>query len=151
MAPVAFRIPDSVAHLDLATVADVLVKHGANVRAAPLELGVPIPDLRQLTLVNQALINAAFEAEERRLDKAESIVDEALASDDSRRRDAAAYFVLRNSAKSKRRGWIPTANASVDLNLNLQSTRTTVIYRWKTDEDERIERERLLDGAASDG
>jgi hypothetical protein len=54
MASVATRIPDSVAHLDLATVAEVLVKHGANVRNAAAELGVPTSDLRQLTLVNQA-------------------------------------------------------------------------------------------------
>ena len=80
MASVATRIPDSVAHLDLATVAEVLVRHGANVRSAAAELGVPTSDLRQLTLVNQALINAAYEAEELRLDRAEAAVDEALKS-----------------------------------------------------------------------
>jgi hypothetical protein len=82
------------------------VKHGANVRSAAAELGVPTSDLRKLTLVNQALINAALEAEELRLDRAEAAVDEALKSDDSRRKDAAAFFVLRNMARSKRRGWI---------------------------------------------
>jgi hypothetical protein len=46
------KIPDSVAHFDLAAVADVLVKHGANVRSAAAELGVPTSDLGQLTLVN---------------------------------------------------------------------------------------------------
>ena len=80
MGSVATRIPDSVAHLDLATVAEVLVKHGANVRNAAAELGVPTSDLRQLTLVNQALIHAAYEAEELRLDRAEAAVDEALKS-----------------------------------------------------------------------
>jgi len=111
------RIPDSVAHLDVAVVAETLVRHGANVRSAAAELGVPTSDLRQLTLVKQALINAAYEAEELRLDQAEAVVDEALKSDDSRRTDAAAYFILRNSSRAKRRGWITSSSASVDMNI----------------------------------
>ena len=111
----------------LAVVAEVLVKHGANVRAASLELGVPTHDLRRLTLVNQALIDAAYEAEELRLDRAEAVVDEALQSDDSRRRDAAAYFVLRNSAKSKKRGWIPSSSASVDVSVNAAPP----VFTWR--------------------
>jgi hypothetical protein len=137
MAPVATRIPDSVAHLDLGCVAEVLVKHGANVRSAAAELGVPTSDLRQLTLVNQALIKAAYEAEELRLDRAEAAVDEALRSDDSRRKDAAAYFILRNSARAKRRGWITTASASVDLNINANLPPRQVIYRWRTEDDDK--------------
>ena len=134
MAPVVTRIPGSVAQLDLATVAEVLVKHGANVRNAAAELGVPTSDLRQLTLVNQALINAAYEAEELRLDRAEAAVDEALKSDDSRRKDAAAFFVLRNMARSKRRGWIPTSTASVDVNVQANKT-VNYTFRWRTPDD----------------
>ena len=150
MASVATRIPDSVAHLDLATVAEVLVKHGANVRNAAAELGVPTSDLRQLTLVNQALINAAYEAEELRLDRAEAVVDEALKSDDSRRKDAAAYFILRNSSRAKRRGWITSSSASVELNINANLPPRQIVYRWRTSEDderdaERAEAERLRD------
>ena len=150
MASVATRIPDSVAHLDLATVAEVLVKHGANVRNAAAELGVPTSDLRQLTLVNQALIHAAYEAEELRLDRAEAAVDEALKSDDSRRKDAAAYFILRNSSKAKRRGWITSSSSTVDLNINSNLPPRTIIYRWRTSEDderdaEAAEREGLCD------
>jgi hypothetical protein len=59
MAAVATRIPDSIAHLDIAVVAEALVRHGANVRSAAEALGVPAHDLRRLTLVNQALIEAA--------------------------------------------------------------------------------------------
>jgi hypothetical protein len=140
MASVATRIPDSVAHLDLATVAEVLVKHGANVRNAATELGVPTSDLRQLTLVNQALINAAYEAEELRLDRAEAAVDEALRSDDSRRKDAAAYFILRNSSRAKRRGWITSSSASVDLNINANQPRQ-IVYRWRCDEDDKRDAE----------
>jgi ribosomal protein S7 len=148
MASVATRIPDSVAHLDLATVAEVLVKHGANVRNAAAELGVPTSDLRQLTLVNQALINAAYEAEELRLDRAEAAVDEALKSDDSRRKDAAAYFILRNSSRAKRRGWITSSSASVDVNVQANRN-VNYTFRWRTSEDDErdtkaAEAERLL-------
>jgi hypothetical protein len=129
------KIPDSVAHLDLAVVAETLVKHGANVRNAAQELGVPTSDLRQLTLVNQALINAAYEAEELRLDRAEAMVDEALKSNDSRRSDAAAYFVLRNSAKARRRGWITSSSSTVDLNVTTNNSSQTIIYRWRNEND----------------
>ena len=140
MASVATRIPDSVAHLDLATVAEVLVKYGANVRNAAAELGVPTSDLRQLTLVNQALINAAYEAEELRLDRAEAVVDEALKSDDSRRKDAAAYFILRNSGRVKRRGWITSSSASVDVNVQANKT-VNYTFRWRTPEDDKRDAE----------
>jgi hypothetical protein len=141
MASVATRIPDSVAHLDLTTVAAVLVKHGANVRSAASELGVPTSDLRQLTLVNQALINAAYEAEELRLDRAEAAVDEALRSDDSRRKDAAAYFILRNSSRVKRRGWITSSSASVDMNIQTNKT-VNYTFRWRNSDDDKRDAER---------
>ena len=154
MASVATRIPDSVAHLDLATVAEVLVKYGANVRNAAAELGVPTSDLRQLTLVNQALINAAYEAEKLRLDRAEAAVDEALKSDDGRRKDAAAYFILRNSSRAKRRGWITSSSASVDMNIQTNKT-VNYTFRWRTPEDderdaEGAEAERLRDAKLID-
>jgi hypothetical protein len=141
MGLVATRIPGSVAHLDLTTVAEVLVKHGANVRNAAAELGVPTSDLRQLTLVNQALINAAYEAEELRLDRAEAAVDEALRSDDSRRKDAAAYFMLRNSSRAKRRGWITSSSASVDLTINANMPPRQVVFRWRNEDDDRRDAE----------
>jgi hypothetical protein len=126
------------------------VKHGANVRNAAAELGVPTRDLRQLTLVNQALINAAYEAEELRLDRAEAAVEEALKSDDSRRKDAAAYFILRNSSRAKRRGWITSSSASVDLNINANLPPRQIVYRWRNEDDDKrdaedAEAERLRD------
>jgi hypothetical protein len=150
MASVATRIPDSVAHLDLTAVAEVLVKHGANVRSAASELGVPTSDLRQLTLVNQALINAAYEAEELRLDRAEAAVDEALKSDDSRRKDAAAYFILRNSHRARRRAWITTSTSAAELSVTANASARTLTFRWRDDSDdkrdaERAEAERLRD------
>jgi hypothetical protein len=41
----------------------------------------------------------------------------ALRSEDNRRRDAASYFIIKNSVPSKRRGWSPSSSASVDLNV----------------------------------
>jgi hypothetical protein len=122
------KIPDSVIDLDLVVVAETLVKHAANVRNAAAELGVPTSDLRQLTLVNQALTNAAYEAEELRLDWAEAAVDEALKSDDRRRKDAAAFFVLRNSGRPKRHGWIVNSSASVDLSIYANLPPRTITY-----------------------
>jgi hypothetical protein len=54
-------------------------------------------------MVNQALIRAALEAEELRPDEAEANVLGALRSEDSPRRDAASYFIIKNSVRSKRR------------------------------------------------
>lgn len=127
-------VPESVKHLDLDDVEAAMIRHGARVTDAARELGVPISDLRKLCFAVPRLMDVAFEHEERRLDLAEKRIDEALKSDDSRRHDAAAMFVLRNSAKSKKRGWIPVANSSVDVSLNLQSTRT-ITYRWRGEND----------------
>jgi hypothetical protein len=106
---------------------------------APLrsKLGVPTTDLRKLALVNQDLLNAAYEAEEIGLDRAEAVIDEALQSEDSRRRDAAATFILRNMARSKRRGWIPAAGANLDVNVNTNTnSKIEYTFRWRTAEDE---------------
>ena len=57
--------------------------------------------------------------------------------------------MLRNSSKSKRRGWIPSASASVDVNIQANKT-TNYTFRWRTPEDdardaEAAEAERLRD------
>ena len=77
----------------------------------------------------------AAEIVEKRLDKAEANILEALDSEDSRRRDAASFFVVRNTASSKRRGWIPAAGAAIDINITA-SAPTTVTYRWRMREDD---------------
>jgi hypothetical protein len=99
-------LPATVADLDLAQVADVLARHAGNVTDAAADLGVPASDLRRLLWDNPKLQDQAFEVVEARLDTAEANIHEALHSDDSRRRDAASFFVVRNSARAKRRGWI---------------------------------------------
>jgi hypothetical protein len=58
-----------------------------------------------LVLASPELMAAAFEKEERRLDKAEAILDRELNSDDPRYSAAAAFFVLRNAKRAVARGW----------------------------------------------
>jgi hypothetical protein len=52
-------------------------------------------------------------------------------------------------ARSKRRGWIPSAGASVDVNVQA-SKNVNYTFRWRTPEDDKrdaeaAERERLRD------
>jgi hypothetical protein len=83
----------------------VLVACGVNITAAAERLQVPSADLRRLVLASPDLLAAAFEKEERRLDKAEEILDRELNSDDPRYSAAAAFFVLRNAKRAVARGW----------------------------------------------
>jgi hypothetical protein len=101
-------LPATVADLDLPLVAEALACHGCNVTDAAADLRVPPSDLRRLLWAKSSLQDQAFETVEARLDTAEK---------DSRRRDAASFFVLRNIARAKRTGWITSASASVDVNV----------------------------------
>jgi hypothetical protein len=107
-------VPAAVANLDLAVVVEVLARHACNVTDAARDLGVPASDLRRLLWANPKLRDEAFEVVEARLDTAEKNIAEALKSEDSRRKDAASFFVLRNTARAKRRGWITSSVASLD-------------------------------------
>jgi hypothetical protein len=143
-------IPESVKHLALDVVEEVMIRHDARVTDAAEELVVPISDLRKLCFAVPRLTDVALDHEERRIDLAEQRLDDALRSADSRRHDAAAMFVLRNSAKAKGRGWIVNSAASVDVTVNASLPPRTIIYRWRTDDDEkrdveRAEAERLRD------
>jgi hypothetical protein len=124
------------ADLDLAVVTEVLARHGCNVTDAAADLGVPPSDLRRLLWANPKLQDEAFEVVESRIDKAEKNIAEALNSDDSRRRDAASFFVLRNSARAKSRGWITSSSSSVDMNVSVPSSARTLTFRWRTAEDD---------------
>ena len=108
------KVPDSVAHLDPEVVVEVLSRHAVNISDAASELGVASADLRRLLCAAPHLTDMAVELEERRLDKAEANILEALHSDDSRRRDAASFFTLRNSARARKRGWITSSSSTVD-------------------------------------
>jgi hypothetical protein len=109
------KVPDSVAHLDPDLVVEVLSRHGVNVSDAAGEMSVASADLRRLLCAKPHLTDMAVELEERRLDLAEKNIYEALCSDDSRRRDAASFFVIRNSHRARKRGWITTSTSVAEL------------------------------------
>ena len=139
-------IPESLSHIDLGDIQAALIDTHANVYSAASALGVPAVDLRRLTRAHPQLIEIAIEAVEQRLDLAERNLDEALHSDDSRRRDAAAHFILRNSIRSNKRGWITSSSAAVDLTIAAGPQRETV-YHWRKDDAEvdRAEVSRLVE------
>ena len=103
--PTRSVIPASCRSLDLAKAAKELIRTQGNVSAAAKALGVPIHDLRLLTRAEPRLIEAAFEAEEQALDKAEAEIRNALNSADKARALAAAAALLRISPAAKRRDW----------------------------------------------
>jgi hypothetical protein len=143
-------VPATVADLDHTAVVDALARHGCNVTDAAQDLGVPASDLRRMMWANSSLQDQAFETVEARLDKAEKNIAEALDSDDSRRRDAASFFVLRNTARAKRRGWIVSASGGVDVTINSNLPPRQIVYRWRTEDDDKrdaeaAERERHRD------
>jgi hypothetical protein len=145
------KISDTVAHLDLDVVIEVLSRHGVNVSEAADELGVASADLRRLLWARPHLTDAAVEMEERRLDLAERNIYEALRSDDPRRRDAASMFTIRNSHHARRRGWITTSTSVAELSVSTVANGPREIrFRWRTDADdqrdaEAAEAERLRD------
>ena len=50
---------------------------------------------------------------------------------DSRQRDAASFFVLRNSAGAKRRGSITSSSAGVDVNLCADLPPRRILISWR--------------------
>jgi hypothetical protein len=122
------NIPESCRQLDRTIVEEVLASTRANITASARILGVPTSDLRRLVVVDNALADIALEAEERRLDRAEEILDEALASNDSRRRDAAASFLLRTQRRARVRGWGQTNNP--DAAAGAPPAFANTVFRW---------------------
>ena len=135
------KVPDSVAHLDPDVVVEVLSRHGVNVSDAAGELGVASADLRRLLCAKPHLTDMAVELEERRLDLAEKNIYEALRSDDSRRRDAASFFVIRNSHRARQRGWITTSTSAAELSVTANAPARTLTFRWRTSEDDKRDAE----------
>jgi hypothetical protein len=131
------RVPATVSNLDLGKVIEVLARHSCNVSDAAADLGVPASDLRRLMWANPQMQDAAFESVEARLDKAEKNIVEALSSEDSRRRDAASFFVLRNTARARKRGWITTSTSAAEVSVSMTDNVPRVLrFRWKTDADD---------------
>ena len=136
------RVPDTVTHLDPDVVVEVLSRHGVNVSEAADELGVGSADLRRLLWARPHLADMAVELEERRLDLAEKNIYEALRSDDSRRRDAASMFTIRNSHRARKRGWITTSTSVAELSVSTSAPARTLTFRWRTSEDDERDAER---------
>jgi hypothetical protein len=129
-------VPATVASLDPDVVAQALARHSCNVTDAAADLGVPPSALRRLMWANPGLQDAAFEQVEARLDKAEANIAEALHSGDSRRKDAASFFVLRNTARARKRGWITTSTSAAEVSVSMSDNGPRVLrFRWKTDAD----------------
>ncbi len=132
-------VPASLSHLDLRDIQAALIDTHANVYSAASALGVPAADLRRLTRAHPQLIDIAIEAVEQRLDLAERNLDQALQSDDSRRRDAASYFIIKNTVRSKQRGWIPSSAASVDVVLAADLPPRRIVVSWRNPGDDEPE------------
>jgi hypothetical protein len=116
MWPNRTRLPESVRDLEPDRVIAALVATNVNVTAAARKLRVSSSDLRRLMAVNSELLGLAIDKEERRLDRAEEILDRELASDDPRYSAAAAYFVLPNARRAAERGW-RMPDVAVDVNV----------------------------------
>ena len=140
------KVPDSVQHLDQDLVVEILSRHGVNISDAAGELGAGTADLRRLLCAKPRLTDMAVELEERRLD-AEKNIYEALTSGDSRRRDAASMFTIRNSHRARKRGWITTSTSAAELSVTANAPARTLTFRWRTPEDDErdAEAERLRD------
>jgi len=123
-------VPAAVARLGPDAVIEALVRHGANGTDVASDLGVPSADLRKFLWANPGLRDRAEEVIERRLDLAEKNVAEALSSEDSRRRDAASMFVLRNTGRARRRGWLTSA-AGADFSLSVNQPRE-IVFSWRS-------------------
>jgi hypothetical protein len=105
MWPNRVRVPESCRDLDHERVIATLIACNVNISVAARKLQVPSVDLRRLLYAAPELLALAAEKEERRLDKAEEILDRELDSDDPRYSAAAAFFVLRNAKRAVSRGW----------------------------------------------
>jgi hypothetical protein len=131
MWPSRSRLPESVRDLDHDHVVAALVACNVNVSAAAKKLHVPSADLRSLMAVSPDLLALAAEKEERRLDKAEAILDRELSSDDPRYSAAAAFFVLRNARRAVARGW---RQPDVEVTVENQAPAKTFVFKWQGDE-----------------
>ena len=130
-------VAESVKHLDADVIVEVLSRHGVNVSEAAVELGVASADLRRLLWARPQLVDAAAEIEEQRLDLAERNIYQALKSSDGRERLAASMFVIRNSHRSRKRGWITSSTSAAELSASANADQPrTITFRWRGSDDE---------------
>jgi hypothetical protein len=145
------NLPESVRDLERDHVVKTLTACNVNITAAARKLDVPSADLRRLLYAAPELLSLAVEKEERRLDRAEEILERELQSDDPRYSAAAAFFVLRNAKRASDRGWRqPDAPVSASVTVDAGSRR--LVFRWREEADDladeaRLAAERIADAA----
>jgi hypothetical protein len=127
MWPSRSRLPASVRDLDHDRVVAALVSTNVNITAAARKLHVPTSDLRHLVAVVPELLSLAIDKEERRLDKAEAILERELDSSDPRYSAAAAFFVLRNAKRAVARGW---RQPDVEVTVSNSAPLVPVSIHW---------------------
>jgi hypothetical protein len=132
MWPNRVRVPESCRDLDHDRVIAALVATNVNITLAAKKLHVPSVDLRRLLFVSPELLALAAEKEERRLDRAEEILDRELDSSDPRYSAAAAFFVLRNARRAAERGW---RQPDVEVNVHSAEPARIVSVRWADGEE----------------
>jgi hypothetical protein len=54
-------------------------------------------------------------------------------------RRAKVYFFRSFSVRAKRRGWITSSRAGVDLTVNIKVQARTVIFRWRGPDDPELD------------
>jgi hypothetical protein len=128
------KVPSSCENISIELAKQVLAESWGNITQAADALGIPSRDFRFLVRTTPALTAAEDEAGELFCDKAESILRDALESENELRRDVAARFVL--SGKGAMRGWTRPSSPA----LTIEQPSRQIVIRWLR-EDESAPRE----------
>jgi hypothetical protein len=130
----ATKVPPSCENISIELAQQVLAESWGNISVAADALGVPSRDFRFLVRTTPALTAVAEEAGELYCDKAESILRDALESENELRRDVAARFVL--GGKGAPRGWTRPSSPAVTI----EQPPRQIVIKW-LGEDESSSRE----------
>jgi hypothetical protein len=109
----ATKVPPSCENISIELAQQVLAESWGNIAQAADALGVPSRDFRFLVRTTPALTAVAEEASELFCDRAESILRDALQSENELRRDVASRFVL--GGKGAPRGWTRPLGPAVTI------------------------------------
>jgi hypothetical protein len=108
------KVPPSCENISIELAQQVLTETWGNIAQAADALGVPSRDFRLLVRTTPALTAVVEEAGELYCDKAESILRDALESENELRRDVASRFVL-GGGKGAPRGWTRPSSPAVTI------------------------------------
>ena len=110
----ATKAPPSCENISIELAQQVLAETWGNIAQAADALGVPSRDFRYLVRTTPVLTGVVDEASELYCDKAESILRDALESENELRRDVASRFVL-GGGKGAPRGWTRPSSPAVTI------------------------------------